>query len=397
VTRCGIDSIEITRIVRLLHENSPDDLQKLFSSEELRDSGDGPGRAASLAARFAAKEACLKLFPRETALGLIGPADFAVLRDGYGAPQVTCSPTAREVLDRHRLRTIALSLTHDSTSASAIAVAELAQVEVPLSGKLIYHLLPIRQRVVLSNLRRVFGGVVPDAEIRRLAQAHYAHLARLGLEFLRFPWLSDAQRAAMVRVENIEAILRAHAQGKGVLVLTGHFGNWEIATVAGISNFPQYRGRLHFVRRPLQPRWFDTLVTRRFRRAGFGVLPKRGALEAILQRLEAGDSVVFVFDQHAGGTDGIPVEFFGHPAGTFRSLAILALATGAPVVPAASWREPDGRHVLRFEEALPLVECEDTNEAIRKNTRAYNAALERLVLRHPEQWFWVHRRWKGGA
>jgi KDO2-lipid IV(A) lauroyltransferase len=237
--------------------------------------------------------------------------------------------------------------------------------------------------------------VVTEAEIRRLGQAHYAHLARLGLEFLRFPWLSDARRAALVRVENSEAILRAADQGKGVLVLTGHFGNWEIATVAGISKFPQYRGRFHFVRRPLQPQWFDALVTRRFRRAGFGVLPKRAALEAILQRLAEGDAVVFVFDQHAGGTDGIPVEFFGHPAGTFRSLAILALATGSPVVPAASWREPDGRHVLRFEEALPLIECEDVSEAIRKNPRAYNAALERLVLRHPEQWFWVHRRWKG--
>jgi KDO2-lipid IV(A) lauroyltransferase len=91
------------------------------------------------------------------------------------------------------------------------------------------------------------------------------------------------------------------------------------------------------------------------------------------------------------------LEFFGHPAGTFRSLAIIALATGAPVVPAASWREPDGCHVLRFEEALSLIECDDADEAIRRNTRAYNAVLERLVLRHPEQWFWVHRRWKGSA
>ncbi len=394
MARCGIDTVEIARVERLLRESSPDGLQNLYSSEELRDSGEGPGRAASLAARFAAKEACLKLFPRETTLGLIGPEDFSILRDGYGAPHLVCSPKAQEVLDRYRLRTIVISLTHDSTHASAMAVGEPAHLEIPLVGKLIFHLLPIRRRIVLSNLRRVFGGIVPEAEIRRLAQAHYAHLARLVLEFLQFPWLSDSQRTAMVQVENIEAILRAGAQGKGVLVLTGHFGNWEIATAAGISKFPQYRGRFHFVRRQLQPRWLDTLVTRRFRRVGFGVLPKRGALEAILQRLAAQDAVVFVFDQHAGGSDGISVDFFGHPAGTFRSLAILALATGAPVVPAASWREPDGGHVLRFEEALPLVECEDTNEAIRKNTRAYNAALERLVLRHPEQWFWVHQRWK---
>jgi KDO2-lipid IV(A) lauroyltransferase len=93
----------------------------------------------------------------------------------------------------------------------------------------------------------------------------------------------------------------------------------------------------------------------------------------------------------------VVVDFFGHPAATFRSLAILALTTGAPVVPAASWREPDGTHVLRFEAPLPPIEGPDMTEAIRRNSRAYNAALERLILRHPEQWWWVHRRWKAAA
>ena len=86
--------------------------------------------------------------------------------------------------------------------------------------------------------------------------------------------------------------------------------------------------------------------------------------------------------------------FTGYPAGTFKSVAILALTTGAPVIPASSWREPDGSHVLHFEEPLPLIECDDPGETIRRNTRSYNAALERLLLRHPEQWIWMHRRWK---
>jgi len=75
-------------------------------------------------------------------------------------------------------------------------------------------------------------------------------------------------------------------------------------------------------------------------------------------------------------------------------LAVIALAAGAPVIPAHSWREPDGSHVLRFEEPIPLIEKENADEAILANTQAYNAELERLLLRHPEQWFWMHRRWK---
>lgn len=394
LTRCGIDTVEISRIERWLRETPEEDLLRIFTPEELKDAGDGAGRAASIAARFAAKEACLKLFPRETALGEIGPEDFVVERDGYGGPRILPSQKAQALLDRHRLKAIALSLTHHDTSASAFAVTEPAETQVPLIGKIIYHILPIRRRVVLANLRLVFGEKAPEREIVRLAQAFYAHMARFLIEFLRFSWLSTARRAALVRVENVDAILRAHAQGKGVLVLTGHLGNWELATVAGMANFPQHRGRLHIPRKPLHPAWLDALVTGRFRRAGLGVLPKKGALDSILERLAAQDVIVFIFDQYAGGRDGIEVEFFGHMAKTFRSLATIALATGAPVVPSATWREPDGQHVLRFEEALPVIECDDPDEAIRANTRAYNAALERLILRHPEQWFWMHRRWK---
>ena len=392
--RCGIDTVEIARIERLLAETPADDLPKLFSARELDDSGDGPGRAASLAARFAAKEACVKLFPREAALGDIEPQDFSVVRDNYGAPSVVCAPRAAAVLARHRLASISLSLTHDRVSASAVALARPATIVPTLGGRIIYRLLPLRRKVILENLTRVYGATLPPAEIVRLAQAHYGHLWCLALEFLRFRFLSAAKKAALVRVENIDAFIAAQAMGKGVLVLTGHFGNWEVATIAGIANYPQVRGRFHFVRRAVKPRWLDALVTRRFNRAGFGVIGKRGSLDRILDLLAAGDVIVFPFDQHAAPPDGIAVEFFGHPAWTFKSLAIIALATGAPVLPATSWREDDGRHVLRFETPIAPLDTEDTGESIRRNTRAYNAELERLVLARPEQWYWLHRRWK---
>ena len=142
------------------------------------------------------------------------------------------------------------------------------------------------------------------------------------------------------------------------------------------------------------PQWFNDFITWRFKRAGFGTLAKRGSLDALLDLLAAQAIIVFVFDQHAGAKDGVLVNFLGQPAHTFKSLAIIALSTGAPVIPASSWREPDGTHVLRFEEPLPHFDCEDTKEAIRINTQAYNDALEKMLLRHPEQWIWMHRRWK---
>jgi len=393
-TRCGIDTVEIARVERMLEVMTPEELARLFSEHELADAGAGARRVPSLAARFAAKEACCKLFPRETALGVIAPADFAVERDAYGAPCVKASVNAQAVLDRHRVARLRVSLTHTESSASAIAWCDPRQTNVPWFGKLLYHLLPYRRGIVLGNLRRVFGGILPEDEIRRLAQAYYAHYSRFPVEFVRLPLMSARRRKAWVRLENIESPIRAHAQGKGLLLLTGHFGNFEVATVAGIAQFPQYRGKFHFVRRPLKPRLLNAFVTWRFKRAGFGTLPKRGSLDTILELLAGGAVIVYVFDQHAGKRDGVTVDFCGHPAGTFKSVALLALTTGAPVIPACSWREPDGSHVLRFEDPLPLIECEDPGEAVRLNTRAYNVAIERMLLRHPEQWIWMHRRWK---
>ncbi len=391
---CGIDSVRLERVERFLQQTPPEDLLKLFSREELADAGNGHARIASLAARFAAKEACLKLFPRETALGRVSPGDFSVERNNFGAPAVVAGPRARYLLGLYRLDKISLSLTHDAVSASAIAIPNPAATRPSLAGRLIYHLLPIRRGTVMANLRRVFGGRVSDDEIVRIAQAYYAHVARFLGEFIAFPFMPAAARARRARVENEEAILRAAALGRGVLVLTGHFGNWEFTVASAIAHFPQYRDRFYFLRRPLNPPLLDTLVVRRFERAGIKVIPKRGSLDSILERLAACDAVVFILDQHAGGRDGVRVDFFGTPASTFRSLAIIALTTGAPVVPAAAFRDGDGRHVLRFEEALPAIILADHDEAIRANTQAYNDALEALLLRHPEQWFWMHRRWK---
>ncbi len=148
----GIDTVEVSRIERLIADTPEDDLRALFSVRELADAGSGPGRAASLAARFAAKEACCKVFPRETALGVISPSDFSLTRDAYGAPTVVPTATARAVMDRYRIRELRVSLTHTETTASAIATPEANPIDVPWFGKWLFHFVPLRRRVVLENL-----------------------------------------------------------------------------------------------------------------------------------------------------------------------------------------------------------------------------------------------------
>lgn len=392
--RNGIDTVEISRIEKLLADLDEEGLLRFFSVEELADAGAGAGRAQKLAARFAAKEACCKLFPKEICLGTIEPHDFSLSRDGYGQPHVVPSERARAVMNRHRVAAISVSTTHTETGATAVAAPESAPMTVPWYGRLIFHFLPLRRRVVMENLRRVFGETLAEERIAEIAQAFYAHLVKFGWEFVRLFFMDEEAKARLVRIEGLEHLAAAREKGRGVLLLAGHFGNWEVSTVAGMSQFKQYRGLLHFIRRPLKPQWFNDLVMRRFRKAGFGTLEKSGSLDEILALLEDNRIVVSIFDQFTIRKYGIASEFFGHPAHTFKSLAVLAQFTGAPVIPSSSWREPDGTHVLLFEPPVEVLTEGSTRDILAKNTRRFNEALERIVLRHPEQWIWMHKRWK---
>jgi KDO2-lipid IV(A) lauroyltransferase len=390
---CAVDTVEIARVARLI-EAMPGELDKLFSPREIEDAGNGPGRVASLAARFAAKEACLKLFPRETALNTITAMDFSVVKDEYGAPHIVVTPSAEIVMGRHLVQTIKISLTHSESTATAVALRIQRTLKPSWGGRFLFRWLPYRRAVILENLNRVYGANVAPSQIALLAQAHYSHLLSLLKELIQFRFLSEARKKSIVRVEGVDGMIEAFEAGKGILILTGHFGNFEVSTVAGIEHFPQVKGRIHFLRRPIKPKWLSDLLTRRFNQAGFGVVGRRGSLEEIVSTIESGDAIVFPFDQYARRPEGIEVEFFGQAAGTYKSMAVIALATGAPVIPAASWREPDGTHVLKFFPALNPVLDDDVGQEIIKNTRAYNQALELSIIRHPEQWWWVHRRWK---
>lgn len=271
----------------------------------------------------------------------------------------------------------------------------LSGVEPSRLGSAMYYLLPIRRRIIMGNLRRVFGERYEEHDLRRVARAFYGHFARSIVEYLSMLFMSERKIVANVDVEGIEHLLEAEKKNRGILVLTGHFGNWELASVGAMLQHQQYRERFHIVRKSLSA-GLERLVFGRFRSAGLRVIPRYDALGRVLKALENNDVAIFIMDQATKikSAKGIAVDFFGDPAGTNRSLALVAAHSGAPVIPATAYRRADGSHVLRFESPLPWIAHEDTEEEVRQNTRQYNQVLERFVLEHPEQWFWMHRRWK---
>jgi KDO2-lipid IV(A) lauroyltransferase len=265
-----------------------------------------------------------------------------------------------------------------------------------LLGRLVYHCLPYRRRVIMANINTVYGDALNLSQKKHLAQAFYSHLLTSLKEMIQLRFMSERRLCAQVDVKGHERLLDIAKQGKGVLVLTGHFGNWEFAPLGGILNFKQFQGQFHFIRRLLGNKTLERILFRRYYRAGLNVIPKKNSLAEVCDVLDTNHAVVFVLDQHASlkNRDGIAVEFFGKKAGTYRSLASIARHTGIPVVPAAGYRLPDGRHVLEFHQPIIWQDYATTQESLYQNTLKYNQALERIILAHPEQWLWLHKRWK---
>ncbi|MBA2650611.1 MAG: lysophospholipid acyltransferase family protein [Legionella sp.] len=273
---------------------------------------------------------------------------------------------------------------------------QINQLPVSLMGRLMYTFLPYRRAIVMDNIHQVFKDALDKTQKVRLAQAYYSHVLLSIKEGLRLRFMSEATLKDKVEVRGHEHMLAAVAKQKGVLVVTGHFGNWEFAPIGGVLNFKQFQGQFHFIRRTLGFKTLERALFKRYYQAGLNVIPKKNSLDQVCAALEKNHAVIFVLDQHASlvNKDGIAVEFFGKKAGTYRSLATLSRYTGVPVIPAASYRLANGKHVLEFFECIEWKEYSNKQESLYNNTLAYNQALEQIILKHPEQWNWMHKRWK---
>jgi len=256
-------------------------------------------------------------------------------------------------------------------------------------GRLGYSPLGIRRSVVERQLH----GVMPelsDEEVRRIARASYEHLGRTSIETALLPSYSNARVVGMVEELRGWDLVEQHvAAGRGLIAMTGHLGNWELA-----GAYVAARGvPVDVVARHMANPLFDDYLTSTRERAGMHVLFDDVAARRIPRSLRAGHMVAILADQGAVGLSSAWVKYFGRLAKTPRGPALFALRMGVPLLFAACMRRPSGRYMLSFE-PVPVRDTGDREADVVAILEAYSELLERWVRSTPEQYLWHHRRWK---
>ncbi len=242
--------------------------------------------------------------------------------------------------------------------------------------------------------RRNLAFALPERsapEREAILRGVYRSLARVVLAAARFPRLSRDNIQEWIRYDGLEHFERALGCGRGVLVLTAHLGNWELSALAhGLYGRP-----MHIVVRPLDNPRLDRLARRYRTLSGNRIIEKTESPRRIFEALRANQAVGMLVDQNASREGGVFVRFFGKPACASTGLAKLALRTGAPVVPGfALWEEAQGRYVLRFWPPVEITATGDADADVQVNTQRMHTLLEGIIRQYPDQWLWIHRRWK---
>jgi KDO2-lipid IV(A) lauroyltransferase len=256
-------------------------------------------------------------------------------------------------------------------------------------GRLSYLLDARHRRIAANNLRLAYGDRLSADEARRINRACWAHYGGITLETLAISRMSTADIGRSVFFEGLENIRAPIEQGRSALVFTGHFGHFELAGVmSGHLGLP-----IALVARKLDNPYLERMLVKRRSLSGNRVIHKGGAVRKIVKALREGVIVAIVIDQDARNR-GIFVPFFGHPASTTPTMATLALRHDVPVVPCFCVAEGGGRYRIVYEPEVPHVKTGDPDEDVRRLTAECTAIIERWVRRYPEQWLWMHRRWK---
>lgn len=258
----------------------------------------------------------------------------------------------------------------------------------PALGRLVFWLGFFKRKTVLDNLGRCFPDLSAK-ELLRLAQRNFEHYGILFFEYLHiFAPVEGHYRDYMSRHSRLEGLgrwKRAHAKGKGVIFVACHLGHWEmLAAAGGLAGIP-----LTIVTKILKPRWLHDRITAARLSTGVSAAHEPGSAPAILRALRRGGTVAFMNDQYTRPPMGLSARFFGVMVGTLSVVGTLAKRTGAAVLPTYTYRDAEGVSHVVIEPEMPM-----NGDPAEVMTQSVASKVEQWVRLHPEQWLWMHRRFK---
>ena len=255
--------------------------------------------------------------------------------------------------------------------------------------RLFYYLSPRQRFITIHNLRRAFPEKSIN-EIKNIAKGVYRTLAITAADFFEIPSLTKDNIGNLVEVEGLEYYTKALEKNRGILLLGAHFSNWEV-TAAAISLLLKPAVITY---RPLDSPTLDNLVLWVRSCTGNVLIDKERAMRKMLRSLADNGIVATMIDQNMAWQEGVFVDFFGRPACTTNGLALLALHTDAPVVPGYILRLENGKYRMVIKEEMAVIRTGDKDADILINTQNFTRFIEDTVREYPDQWFWMHQRWK---
>jgi Kdo2-lipid IVA lauroyltransferase/acyltransferase len=245
------------------------------------------------------------------------------------------------------------------------------------------------RRVALDNMKIAFGSQKTQGERNQLARDVFRNIARIPFEIAWSTRLGEKDFSRSFEIKGLAHLRAALKKGKGAIMLTAHTGNWELLPFA-----IRYIGlAVNIIYKPIKFKPADDFIFKLRTRFGARMIPKKRSMRRILNSLQRNECIGILFDQDPGIANGVFADFFGRPTCTNKGLAFLALKTEAPVIPVFIARR-EMKFVIEFEKEISLVKSTDANRDLIYYSAVYNKSIENFIRRYPDQWFWVHRRWK---
>jgi KDO2-lipid IV(A) lauroyltransferase len=256
-------------------------------------------------------------------------------------------------------------------------------------GFIIYHLDRKHRWITISNLKTAFGKECPLASLKGISRRCFMHYGQVIMDIIKFPHLSEKEKSRIMVMEGQSHLREALQKGKGALLFSGHYGNWEIASYY-LSKF----AKLRVIARPLDNFLLEKELYELRTALGAEVISKYQATKQILYSLQNKEMVAILIDQNVLRSQAVFVDFFGKKAATTPSLAAFSLRTQAPLIPVFCYPTASRQYLLHIHRPLEISLSGDHDQDVLKITQICTKIIELQIRKNPDCWFWFHKRWK---